>query len=205
MDQIKIGRFIKEKRKEVNLTQSELAEKLNVTDRAISKWENGNCMPYSGIIKELCNILNITINDLFSGEVVDMKKYDETLEENLLEMIKQKEEKDKMLLRMEIIAGILGILPLIPATILVNYLDFTEFQEVLIIFASMIPLLISLPFLIIIEQKAGYYKCGKCGHRYIPEFKSVFFAMHSGRTRYLKCPKCPKKSWNKKVINKEEN
>ena len=154
MDQIKIGRFIKEKRKEVNLTQSELAEKLNVTDRAISKWENGNCMPDSGIIKELCNILNITINDLFSGEVVDMKKYEETLEENLLEMIKQKEEKDKMLLRMEIIAGILGILPLIPATILVNYLDFTEFQEVLIIFASMIPLLISLPFLIIIEQKA---------------------------------------------------
>ena len=74
MDQVKIGKFIKQKRKEKKITQSELAEKLNVTDRAISKWENGICMPDSGIIAELCKILNITINDLFSGEVVDMKE-----------------------------------------------------------------------------------------------------------------------------------
>lgn len=73
MDQVKIGKFIKQKRKEGKLTQSELAEKLNITDRTISKWENGNCMPDAGLIPEICKILNITINDLFSGEVVDMK------------------------------------------------------------------------------------------------------------------------------------
>ena len=61
MDQIKIGKFISKKRKEAKLTQSELAEKLNITDRAISKWENGKSMPDSGIIPELCKILNITI------------------------------------------------------------------------------------------------------------------------------------------------
>ena len=88
MDQIKIGKFIKEKRKEVNLTQSDLAERLGVTDRAISKWENGICMPDSGIIYELCKILNITINDLFSGEIVDMKDNEKRLEINLLEMVK---------------------------------------------------------------------------------------------------------------------
>ena len=66
MDQVKIGKFIKQKRKEKKIIQSELAEKLNVTDRAISKWENGICMPDSGIIAELCKILNITINDLFT-------------------------------------------------------------------------------------------------------------------------------------------
>ena len=72
MDQIKIGKFIQERRKEKRLTQSELAEKLDVTDRAVSKWENGNCIPDASNIQELCKILNITINDLFSGCVVDM-------------------------------------------------------------------------------------------------------------------------------------
>ena len=107
MDQVKIGKFIKQKRKEKKITQSELAEKLNVTDRAISKWENGICMPDSGIIAELCKNLNITINDLFSGEVVDMKDSEKRLEKNLIEIIKLKEQKDKQLLSLEIFIGIL--------------------------------------------------------------------------------------------------
>ena len=74
MDLIKIGKFISSKRKEKNLTQSQLAEKLNISDRAVSKWENGICLPDAGNMPELCKILDITINDLFSGEVVDMKE-----------------------------------------------------------------------------------------------------------------------------------
>ena len=88
MDQTKIGKFIAKKRKDKNITQSELAELLSITDRAISKWENGNCMPDISLIPKLCNILNITINDLFSGEVVDMKNNEKKLEENLLELAK---------------------------------------------------------------------------------------------------------------------
>lgn len=79
MDQIKIGKFIQEKRKEKSLTQSELAEKLNVSDRAVSKWENGNCIPDVSNIQELCKILNITINDLFSGNVIYMKDKEKKL------------------------------------------------------------------------------------------------------------------------------
>ena len=82
MDQIKIGTFISKKRKEHKLTQSELADKLNITDRAISKWENGVCLPDASIMHELCEILEITINDLFSGEIVDMKDNEKKLEEN---------------------------------------------------------------------------------------------------------------------------
>ena len=74
MDQIKIGKFISTKRKEKNITQSELAEKLNITDRAISKWENGICLPDANNMPDLCKILAISINDLFSGEIVDMKE-----------------------------------------------------------------------------------------------------------------------------------
>ena len=92
MDQIKIGEFISSKRKEKNITQSKLAEMLGITDRAISKWENGICLPDASNIVELCKILDITINDLFSGEVVDMRDNERKLEENLLEMVKLKEQ-----------------------------------------------------------------------------------------------------------------
>ena len=104
MDQIKIGKFIQERRKEKKITQSKLAERLNVTDRAISKWENGNCLPDVSNIHELCKILDITINDLFSGEIVDMKDNEKLLEKNLLDAVRQKEESDKKLLAMEMVA-----------------------------------------------------------------------------------------------------
>ena len=74
MDQIKIGKFIAECRKKNNLTQMQLAEKLNITDRAISKWENGKSMPDSSIMLELCNELKISVNELLSGEMIEMKE-----------------------------------------------------------------------------------------------------------------------------------
>ena len=71
MDQIKIGRFIAECRKKANLTQMQLAEKLGITDKAVSKWENGNCMPDYSIIKPLCKELGITVSELMDGEEKD--------------------------------------------------------------------------------------------------------------------------------------
>ena len=68
MDQEKIGRFITECRKDKKLTQTELADKLGITDKAISKWENGRCMPDISLLKELCSILDVSINELLSGE-----------------------------------------------------------------------------------------------------------------------------------------
>ena len=94
MDQIKIGRFIAERRKKIGLTQMQLAERLNITDRAVAKWENGRSLPDSSIMLELCDILKISVNDLLCGEVVIMDNYKEKLEQNMLEMVKQKEEAD---------------------------------------------------------------------------------------------------------------
>lgn len=201
MDQVKIGNFIKQKRKEKELTQSELAEKLNVTDRAISKWENGICMPDSGIIAELCKILNITINDLFSGEVVDMKDSEKRLEKNLLEIIKIKEQKDKQLLSLEIFIGILVSIILFVCVFVASYIEIKEIYRLLLIIAGFIPFIIGIAYCLRIEQTAGFYECEKCRHKYIPTFKSVLWAMHVNRTRYLKCTKCGNKSWNKKVLS----
>lgn len=201
MDQVKIGNFIKQKRKEKKITQSELAEKLNVTDRAISKWENGICMPDSGIIAELCKILSITINDLFSGEVVDMKDSEKRLEKNLLEIIKIKEQKDKQLLSLEIFIGILVSIILFACVFVASFAKIKDIYRLLLIIVGFIPFIIGVAYCLRIEQTAGYYECEKCHHKYIPTYQSVFWAQHLGRTRKMKCPKCGKKSWNKKVLS----
>ena len=204
MDQTKIGRFIAERRKQVNLTQLQLADKLGLTDKAVSKWERGIAMPDSSIMLELCGILGITVNDLLNGEVVSMENYQKQSEEILIEMVKEKEEKDRMLLRAELIAGILSCIPLLIATIFVAYNEsIAEWIRIVIVLVSLIPFFIAVPFLIKIEQRAGYYQCAECGHCYVPTFKSVLWAPHMGRTRKMKCPACGKKSWQKKVLTKE--
>ena len=99
--------------------------------------------------------------------------------------------------------GICCVIPLIVATIIVNVISLEEWLKVVIVVSALIPLLIATPFALKIEQKAGYYECKICGHRYVPKYGSVFGAMHVNRTRYLKCPKCGKRSWQKKVISKD--
>ncbi len=203
MDQVKIGRFIAECRKGQGLTQLQLAEKLNITDRAVSKWETGKAMPDSSIMLELCDALKITVNDLLCGEVVTVDNYNRELENNLLEMVKQKEAADRRLLKLEIVMGIIAILPLVAAAVIASIVPMEEWKAGLLVGLSLIPLLIAIPFAIKIEQKAGYYECRRCGHIYVPEYNRVFLAMHINRTRYMRCPNCGEKSWQKKVISKE--
>ena len=204
MDQIKIGKFISERRKKEGLTQMQLAEKLNITDRAVSKWETGRSLPDSSIMLDLCAVLKINVNDLLCGEVVTMENYNKKTEEHILEMIKQKEEKDKQLLLLEWVLVILSLLVLFIPMFIGVYLPIEkEWLKYLIIFAGVLPFLVGLSFAIRIEQSAGYYECRHCKHRYVPTFRAVFFAMHMGRTRYMRCPKCNKCSWQKKVIGRE--
>ena len=92
MEQIKIGKFISECRKKKGLTQKELAEKINVTDKAISKWETGRGIPDSSIMIDLCKELNITANELLSGEYLK-ENYQENAERNLLELNRKNEKK----------------------------------------------------------------------------------------------------------------
>ena len=203
MDQVKIGKFIAQFRKKANLTQLQLAERLGITDRAISKWETGKTLPDSSIMLELCGILGITVNDLLSGEVVTMDHYNKALENNLLEMVKQKQEADKRLLKVEIVLGIIAALPLIAAAAIASVVPMAEWKGGLLVGLSLLPLLIATLFALKIEQKAGYYACGECGHRYVPKYATVFFAMHVNRTRFMRCPACGKMSWQKKVLTKE--
>ena len=203
MDQVRIGQFIAECRKKKDLTQAQLAERLGITDRAVSKWENGRSMPDSSIMLALCKELEISVNDLLCGEVVSMENYNKELENKLLEVVKEKEKADKNLLSLEIVVGVMCAAILLGLTAFASFLQLEEWLRVVLILIGLVPFLVCLPFLIKIEQTAGYYECKECGHRYIPTFKSVFWAAHMGRTRKMRCPNCHKKTWQKKRISKD--
>ena len=202
MEQAKVGKFIAECRKNKKMTQAELAEKLNITDRAISKWETGKGMPDSSIMLELCNELDISVNELLSGEVIKMEGYNQKAEENLLEMKKQKEETDREMLRLEIVIGYISSITFLILIFLASFVEMHSVIRILLIIGGSIVFAVGVINAIKIEQTAGYYECDKCHYKYIPTYKSVLFAMHCGRTRYMKCPKCNEKSWNQKVLTK---
>lgn len=203
MNQTKIGKFIAECRKRKSLTQMQLAERLNITDKAISKWERGLSLPDSSIMLELCDILGITVNDLLSGEVITMDNYNKEFEKNLLEVIKQKERADKRLLYLEIFVGYLISIVFIALIFVASFVQMADWLRIILIAIGFVLFVAGVGVAIGIEQTAGYYECAKCGHRYVPSYKSVLMSAHMGRTRHMRCPKCNEKSWQKKVISKE--
>lgn len=203
MDQIKIGRFIAKCRKEKGLTQMQLAEKLGITDRAVSKWENGKAMPDSSIMLELCGMLGITVNDLLNGEVIEMTNYKESYEKNLLDMVRQKEKSDKKMLSLEILIGVFSMIILFSFVFTASFAAMADWLRVVLIAVGFIVAVVGIMFALKIEQEAGYYECAHCHHKHVPTFSSVLWAPHINRTRYMNCPECGKKSWQKKVISKD--
>lgn len=97
MNQEKIGKFIAERRKEKNMTQEQLAEKMGVTDKTISRWENGKTMPDYSLLKDLCDELDTNVNEFLSGENIENGKYINRAEENLMILTKQIEKRKKIL------------------------------------------------------------------------------------------------------------
>ncbi len=200
MDQVKIGRFIAECRKAQNLTQSNLAEHFGISDRAVSKWETGKCLPDAGIMVELCSLLKINVNELLQGERITMENYESKAEETIVGLSKINETTSKRLLSLELIVTTLLVVMIVAANIIVGKL----FPSKLLL-ANIIGILIILAFsfyAIRIESETGYYKCKECGTTFTPKYKQVFLAPHMGWTRKMDCPNCGKKTWNRKVFKK---
>lgn len=202
MNQIKIGRFIAECRKKSNLTQMQLAEKLGITDKAISKWERGITMPDTSIMLELCDILCISVNELLSGEKINMENSNQKNDQLLLDMAKELEKKNKIVWSsMWIILSISTIALLGGLAISVFLIPEGVWQIISVI---VICILFVIPgyYALKLEISVGAYKCQNCGYEIVPTCKDVMMAMHRGTTRHLKCPKCNKRTWCKKVLKK---
>ena len=120
MDQLKIGKFIADCRKQKNLTQMQLAEKLGITDKAISKWERGIAMPDTSIMLELCDILGISVNELLSGERIEMENNNQKNEQLLLDMAKELERKNKTIWHAMWAIMTVSIIGLLGGIVLIN-------------------------------------------------------------------------------------
>jgi transcriptional regulator with XRE-family HTH domain/DNA-directed RNA polymerase subunit RPC12/RpoP len=204
MDQSKIGKFIASCRKAQGMTQADLAKKLGITDRAVSKWETGKSMPDSGIMLELCAILGINVNELLSGEKVMSDRYDQKAEENLLAMGQALEEKNRQMLKIEKQMTLPTIISGIVLAFVASFAEMALWVRAVLIVLSVVQI-VTIAFIAVgIEQKAGYYECQHCHHRYVPTYWQTNLAPHIGRTRYMKCPKCGRRNWHKKVLNKED-
>ena len=202
MDQIKIGKFIAVCRKQVNLTQMQLAEKLNITDRAVSKWERGKAMPDSSIMLELCEILCISVNELLSGEKNSMENINQKNEQLLLDMAKEVERKNKTIwTSMWVIMGT-SMVALFAGVLIAAALIPEGIWQMVIILGICVLFLIPCFYALKLEVSVGAYKCKKCGHEIVPTYSEALWAMHNGTTRYLKCPECNKRTWCKKVLKK---
>ena len=203
MDQIKIGRFIAERRKLQGLTQAQLAEKLNITDRAVSKWETGRSLPDATLMLALCEILGISVNELLSGEKVTMENNQEKNEQLLLEMAKEIERKNKTIWSAMWAIMTVSIIGLLAGLFAAAFFVPEGPWQLVVILAVVIVFLIPCFYALKLEVSVGAYKCKNCGAEVVPTYKEALNAMHMGTTRYLKCPKCNKRTWCKKVIRKD--
>ena len=202
MNQVKIGKFIAECRKQKHLTQMQLAEKLVITDKAISKWERGIAMPDSSIMLELCDILCISVNELLSGEKIIMENSNQKNEQLLLYMAKELEQKNKTVWKSMWVIMIISMTALFAGILIAAFLIPEGVWQLVTILGVCIVFLIPCFYALKLEVSVGAYKCKNCGHKIVPTYSEALWAMHRGTTRYLKCPKCNKRTWCKKVLKK---
>ena len=202
MDHIKIGKFIAECRKKQNLTQAQLAEKLDITDRAISKWETGKAMPDSDIMLDLCDILGIKVNELLCGEMIEIEHKDEQLNELIFQMAKNEERYHKRLLHSAYVIIATSLTALICLMSLISLLipecGFQDFLIIVSVILFIIPCMIALKF----KAETGYYECKNCQHMFVPNYKEIAVLMQTPTRRLLKCTKCGKWTWCTKLTKR---
>lgn len=200
MNQAKTGRFIAQCRKKKGLTQARLAEKMGVTNRAVSKWETGKSLPDAALMLPLCECLGITVNELLSGQKLEDAQYSAAAEKNLLALRQKNEHQARLLLDSEIWLTAPGIAACLLLVVTAGVATLPVPARIVLIAVALALILVMSAAALRIEQKAGYYECRVCGWRWVPSYMAMFWAPHLGRMRYLRCPHCGVKSWQRKVI-----
>ena len=205
MDQMKIGKFIAEERKRNKLTQQQLADILGISNKTISKWECGNGFPEISLLLPLCEKLDISVNELLSGERLSKADYQKKAEENIVNMITEKEENKKKM-QLSALTGIISSVAFITLILIVCiYTDVMALPvKITIVIISCAIFGIGLYVAMQSERTIGYYQCRHCGKTFIPDFGAYVMGMHLLTTRHLKCPHCTRKSWCKKLMSKED-
>ena len=194
------GELIKSQRKEKNLTQAQLAQKLCVSEKTISKWECGGGFPDASLILPLCETLGINANELLSGKNIKDDEYKKAAEENLISLKTKNEYQTKFILNLEWVIGTLSSIFFMTLVFIASFVPVPTWARIVLIVGGLIVFAFGIYFCLLIEKDAGFYECPHCHNKYIPKYSQILWSMHCGRTRHIKCPKCEKRGWNKKVV-----
>ena len=205
MDQIKIGRFIAAERKRKKYTQRQLANILEISDKTISKWETGNGFPEISLLLPLCQELEISVNELLSGERLSEADYKKKAEENMVNFIQEKEENRKKFW-LTFIVGIISTVSFITLILVVCLYGYAMPLPAKMALVAIGCAIFALGLYVAMEgeRTVGYYKCSHCGKTFVPGFRQYLMGARIWTTRRLRCPHCGQKGWCKKVLTKED-
>ena len=191
MDQIRIGKFIAESRKSKNLTQRQLADILSISDKTISKWECGKGLPEVSLMLPLCAALDITVNDLLSGEKVSSTDYEKKAEGNMINLMKENEENRKRM-ALSIITAVITIIAVCALIVIVSFIDLPTAVRMILIAFSIAVGAAGMAAAAMLEVKAGYFECPYCKELFVPSMGDYVKGYHTITKRRLTCPKCGK-------------
>ena len=203
MDQIKIGQFISQMRKEKGLTQRQLADELLISDRTVSKWETGKGMPDVSLMMPLCEILGINVNELLSGEKLSDEEYRQKAEENIVNILGEKKTNIKRLLTsgtIFIVSGIAAGLNL--AAIASGNLNGKA--AIMLAVSAVITALLGVAFGSTVDRKAGYFECTECHTIFTPSGKTYLKGSLTVTpfSAHFDCPHCKKTTRCKRKFTK---
>lgn len=201
MDQIKIGKFIADERKRKGYTQKQLSEKLEISDKTISKWERGNGFPEVSLLLPLCNELEITVNELLSGERVSEEDYLKKAEENMVNLVREALESKKKIVLSAMVAG-LTIIATVPLFILSGMFEMPVWTRVLLMGIGFVIMVIGIAIACVLDREAGAFECPECKERFVSDMKSYVTGPHTITKRKLTCPKCGCTKYCKHVLTR---
>ena len=199
MDRIKTGKFIAFLRKEKGFTQVSLANRLGISDKTVSKWERGAGLPDVSLMLPLCEILEISVNELLTGEKLTDADYKEKAEVTIMSLVQENKENKKRMLQ-SVICGIITIIAVCSLVVIASYIEMPVAVRIVLIIFAAITAAAGIGTGATLEVKAGYYKCPKCGHLFVPEIKDYVKGYHTFTKRRLTCPECGKAGMCKHII-----
>ena len=195
MEQTTTGQFIKQLRKDRGLTQRQLAEKINVSEKTISKWETDGGLPDVGLMLPLSRALGVSVNELLSGQRLDSDSYAAHAEENLSAFMQDKVSgKTKSAVALvSLISVILSATGLI--VICAGYADIEAWLRIVMIAAGFLSIFSFVALACVLGASSEIFECPKCGKKFSTGFWQYVAGAHTATKRRLKCPHCGKKSW----------
>lgn len=198
MDLNKTGKLIALIRKEKGLTQRELAEKLNLSEKTISKWERGVGFPDISLILPLCKCLEIDANELMTGERLQDKHYRINAENNLLKLMDKTSPKLKYTI--STISAIVTILITLGLILLAGFVIEEVWIKILVCVMSVLLVVSNIALILLVAVNTEVYECCHCGEKFVPTMREYLMGANTMKKRYLRCPYCHKKGWNKCYI-----